>query len=112
MIKFFCFFMAAMFTKLKKLCSPINRDDACFCLPALFFLSQYILNSCAKKYFQGASTLDNVDEWKWKFHMLLRNDNEQEIISRERKDRRDFEQLAQLADRMGLHRYFSAALIS
>ncbi|KAK3160163.1 hypothetical protein QOZ80_1BG0056030 [Eleusine coracana subsp. coracana] len=52
---------------------------------------------------KGASTLDNVDEWKWKFHMLLRNDNEQEIISRERKDRRDFEQLAQLADRMGLH---------
>jgi ATP-dependent RNA helicase DHX36 len=40
--------------------------------------------------------------------MLLRNDDEQEIISRERKDRRDFEQLAQLADRMGLHRYFIA----
>lgn len=38
--------------------------------------------------------------------MLLRNDDEQEIVSRERKDRRDFEQLAQLADRMGLHRYF------
>ncbi|CAO2193358.1 unnamed protein product [Urochloa humidicola] len=52
---------------------------------------------------KGASTLDNVDEWKWKLHMLLRNDDEQEIISRERKDRRDFEQLAQLADRMGLH---------
>jgi ATP-dependent RNA helicase DHX36 len=40
--------------------------------------------------------------------MLLRNDDEQEIISRERKDRRDFEQLAQLADRMRLHRYFVA----
>ncbi|XP_062191731.1 DExH-box ATP-dependent RNA helicase DExH3-like isoform X1 [Phragmites australis] len=52
---------------------------------------------------KGASTLDNVDEWKWKLHMLLRNDDEQEIVSRERKDRRDFEQLAQLADRMGLH---------
>jgi hypothetical protein len=55
--------------------------------------------------FQVASTLDNVDEWKWKLHMLLRNDNEQEIMSRERKDRRDFDQLAQLAERMGLHRY-------
>ena len=60
------------------------------------------------KNFQGGSTLDNVDEWKWKLHMLLRNEDEQEIISRERKDRRDFEQLAQLADRMGLHRYFIA----
>ena len=40
--------------------------------------------------------------------MLLCNDDEQEIISRERKDRRDFEQLAQLADRMRLHRYFAA----
>lgn len=52
--------------------------------------------------------MDNVDEWKWKLHMLLRNDDEQEIISRERKDRRDFEQLAQLADRMRLYRYFVA----
>uniref|UniRef100_A0ACD5TS24 Uncharacterized protein n=1 Tax=Avena sativa TaxID=4498 RepID=A0ACD5TS24_AVESA len=61
---------------------------------------------------KGASTLDNVDEWKWKLHMLLRNDNEQEIMSRERKDRRDFEQLAQLADRMGLHsRQYSRIIV-
>jgi len=44
--------------------------------------------------------------------MLLRNDNDQEIMSRERKDRRDFDQLAQLADRMGLHRYVIATLTS
>jgi hypothetical protein len=37
---------------------------------------------------------------------------EQEIISRERKDRRDFEQLAQLADRMSLHRCFIVPPIS
>nr|CAB3472473.1 unnamed protein product [Digitaria exilis] len=61
---------------------------------------------------KGASTLDNVDEWKWKLHMLLRNDDEQEIVSRERKDRRDFEQLAQLADRMGLHsRQYSKVVV-
>ncbi|ONM30512.1 DExH-box ATP-dependent RNA helicase DExH3 [Zea mays] len=61
---------------------------------------------------KGASTLDNVDEWKWKLHMLLRNDDEQEIISRERKDRRDFEQLAQLADRMRLHsRQYSRVVV-
>ncbi|KAG2587340.1 hypothetical protein PVAP13_5NG135700 [Panicum virgatum] len=61
---------------------------------------------------KGGSTLDNVDEWKWKLHMLLRNEDEQEIISRERKDRRDFEQLAQLADRMGLHsRQYSRVVV-
>lgn len=38
--------------------------------------------------------------------MLLRNKDEQEVVSRERKDRRDFEQLSALATRMGLHRCF------
>ncbi|KAF8390072.1 hypothetical protein HHK36_024593 [Tetracentron sinense] len=51
----------------------------------------------------GASTLDNIDEWKWKLTMLVRNTNEQEVVSREKKDRRDFEQLAALATRMGLY---------
>lgn len=37
--------------------------------------------------------------------MLLRNEREQEIITRERKDRRDLDQLSQLADRMGLYWY-------
>jgi len=53
---------------------------------------------------QGASTLDNVDEWEWKLSMLLRNEREQEVVSRERKDRRDYEHLATLAERMGLYR--------
>ncbi|WOL01197.1 DExH-box ATP-dependent RNA helicase DExH3 [Canna indica] len=52
---------------------------------------------------KGGSTLDNVDEWKWKLSMLLRNETEQEIVSRERKDRRDYEHLATLAERMGLY---------
>ncbi|CAL9749959.1 DExH-box ATP-dependent RNA helicase DExH3-like [Musa acuminata AAA Group] len=51
---------------------------------------------------KGASSLDNVDEWKWKLSMLLRSETEQEIVSRERKDRRDYEHLAALAERMGL----------
>uniref|UniRef100_A0A5B6ZGD2 RNA helicase n=1 Tax=Davidia involucrata TaxID=16924 RepID=A0A5B6ZGD2_DAVIN len=50
-----------------------------------------------------ASTLDNTEEWKWKLTMLMRNKEEQEVVSRERKDRRDFEQLSALATRMGLH---------
>lgn len=37
--------------------------------------------------------------------MLLRNENEQEVASREKKDRRDFDQLSALATRMGLYRY-------
>ncbi|XP_077219815.1 DExH-box ATP-dependent RNA helicase DExH3-like [Tasmannia lanceolata] len=52
---------------------------------------------------KGAATLENIDEWKWKLSMLARNGDEQEIVSREKKDRRDFEQLAALANRMGLY---------
>eukprot|EP00268_Persea_americana_P060367 TRINITY_DN7508_c0_g2_i2.p1 TRINITY_DN7508_c0_g2~~TRINITY_DN7508_c0_g2_i2.p1 ORF type:complete len:1202 (-),score=258.97 TRINITY_DN7508_c0_g2_i2:563-4168(-) len=52
---------------------------------------------------KSASTLENIDEWKWKLSMLVRNKNEQEIISREKKDRRDYEQLAAVATRMGLY---------
>ncbi|XP_022738785.1 DExH-box ATP-dependent RNA helicase DExH3-like isoform X2 [Durio zibethinus] len=60
----------------------------------------------------GASTLDNIDEWRWKLTMLLRNKDEQEVVSRERKDRRDFEQLSALATRMGLHsRQFAKVVV-
>lgn len=41
--------------------------------------------------------------------MFLRNKDEQEVVSRERKDRRDFEHLSELANRMGLYRYVSLA---
>ncbi|KAL1554771.1 RNA helicase [Salvia divinorum] len=51
----------------------------------------------------GASTLDNVEDWQWKLTTFLRRKDEQEIVSREKKDRRDFEQLSALATRMGLH---------
>ncbi|XP_042000081.1 DExH-box ATP-dependent RNA helicase DExH3-like [Salvia splendens] len=51
----------------------------------------------------GASTLDNVEDWQWKLTTILRRKDEQEIVSREKKDRRDFEQLSALATRMGLH---------
>ncbi|XP_011078760.1 DExH-box ATP-dependent RNA helicase DExH3 isoform X2 [Sesamum indicum] len=50
-----------------------------------------------------ASTLDNVEEWRWKLTMLMRRKDEQEVVSREKKDRRDFEQLSVLATRMGLY---------
>lgn len=42
--------------------------------------------------------------------MLLRNENEQEVISREKKDRRDFGHLSALATRMDLHWYIKLVL--
>ncbi|XXG83840.1 hypothetical protein AAC387_Pa10g1498 [Persea americana] len=50
-----------------------------------------------------ASTSDNIDDWKWKLNMLIRNKHEQEIVSREKKDRRDYRQLSALATTMGLY---------
>lgn len=54
---------------------------------------------------QGASPSDNIDDWKRKLTMLLRDKEKQELVSREKRDRRDFEKIAALASRMGLYRY-------
>lgn len=62
--------------------------------------------------FQGASSSENVVAWKWKLNTLLRNKDKQELVSREKKDRRDFEQIAALASRMGLYRYLLRDLYS
>ncbi|KAL0289636.1 UNVERIFIED_CONTAM: DExH-box ATP-dependent RNA helicase DExH3 [Sesamum angustifolium] len=45
----------------------------------------------------------NIDEWKWKLSMLVRSDKDQEIVSKDKRDRRDFEQISSLAKRMGLY---------
>ncbi|XP_028083612.1 DExH-box ATP-dependent RNA helicase DExH3 [Camellia sinensis] len=59
-----------------------------------------------------ASTLDNIEEWKWKLTMLMRDKDEQEVVSRERKDRRDFDQLSAMATRMGLYsRQYSKVIV-
>ncbi|XP_078154848.1 DEA(D/H)-box RNA helicase family protein isoform X1 [Carex rostrata] len=50
-----------------------------------------------------SSSVANIDEWRWKLDMLLRNVEEQEIISRDKRDRRDYEQISHLARRMGLY---------
>lgn len=49
----------------------------------------------------------NIDEWKWKLSLLLRNEKDQEVVSRDKRDRRDYEQISNLAKRMGLYRYMS-----
>ncbi|TYJ43624.1 hypothetical protein E1A91_A03G165900v1 [Gossypium mustelinum] len=56
----------------------------------------------------------NIEEWKQKLAMLLHDDGKQEFVSREKKDRRDFEQIAALASRMGLysHLYSKVAVFS
>lgn len=56
--------------------------------------------------FQGSSPYDNVEDWKQKLILLLYDKEKQELISREKKDRRDFEQISALASSMGLYRYF------
>lgn len=63
-------------------------------------------DSCGASFeFQGVSSSETADSWEWKLNALLRDNDKLEVISREKKDRRDFEQIATLASRMGLHRY-------
>ncbi|GAV85634.1 dsrm domain-containing protein/DEAD domain-containing protein/Helicase_C domain-containing protein/HA2 domain-containing protein/OB_NTP_bind domain-containing protein [Cephalotus follicularis] len=52
---------------------------------------------------KASSTVANIDEWKWKLNMLSRNEKDQEIVSRDKRDRRDYEQISNLAKRMGLY---------
>ncbi|KAK7251699.1 hypothetical protein RIF29_35120 [Crotalaria pallida] len=81
-----------------------SDDDDCDDSDAELFSSHSRNRSQTQPQHQpGDSTLENIDEWRWKLTMLLRNTDEQEVVSREKKDRRDFEQLSTLATRMGLH---------
>ncbi|KAK4770067.1 hypothetical protein SAY87_030599 [Trapa incisa] len=50
-----------------------------------------------------ALPMDNVDEWKRKFVTLLCSKDKQELMSRDKKDKRDFEKIASLANKMGLY---------
>nr|GLL32231.1 DExH-box ATP-dependent RNA helicase DExH5, mitochondrial [Ipomoea trifida] len=61
--------------------------------------------------FVGSATSDKVDAWKWKMTTLLRDNDNQEIVSREKKDRRDYEQIAALASGMGLYSHMYAKVV-
>ncbi|KAI8028177.1 DExH-box ATP-dependent RNA helicase DExH3 [Camellia lanceoleosa] len=52
---------------------------------------------------KASSSVANIDEWKWKLNLLLHNEKDQEIVSRDKRDRRDYEQISNLAKRMGLY---------
>ncbi|XP_022862842.1 DExH-box ATP-dependent RNA helicase DExH5, mitochondrial-like isoform X2 [Olea europaea var. sylvestris] len=62
----------------------------------------------------GASTWDDVDGWKWKLTTLLHNKDKQELVSRDKRDRRNYGQIAALASRMGLysHLYTKVVVVS
>ncbi|KAF2310897.1 hypothetical protein GH714_018247 [Hevea brasiliensis] len=62
----------------------------------------------------GASLSNNIEEWRQKLTLLLLDKEKQELVSREKKDRRDFEQIATMASRMGLysHLYVKVVVIS
>ncbi|XP_022881945.1 DExH-box ATP-dependent RNA helicase DExH5, mitochondrial-like isoform X1 [Olea europaea var. sylvestris] len=63
---------------------------------------------------QDASTLDDVDGWKWKLTTLLDNKDKQELVSRDKRDRRNYDQISALASRMGLysHLYTKVVVVS
>ncbi|KAL8540851.1 hypothetical protein ACS0TY_002182 [Phlomoides rotata] len=67
--------------------------------------TQYLDDKYERDYENHAasSSVANIDEWKLKLSMLLRSDKEQEIVSRDKRDRRDFKQISNLAKRMGLY---------
>ncbi|KAK4409656.1 DExH-box ATP-dependent RNA helicase DExH5, mitochondrial [Sesamum angolense] len=64
--------------------------------------------------FHGAASSENIIAWKRKLNALLRSADKQELVSREKKDRRDFEQIAALASKMGLysHLYMKVVVVS
>ncbi|CAH8381724.1 unnamed protein product [Eruca vesicaria subsp. sativa] len=53
----------------------------------------------------------NLDEWRRKFSMLLRDSVKQEVVSRDKKDRRDFDKLSALATSMGLYSHAYAKVV-
>ncbi|KAK8301495.1 hypothetical protein V6Z12_D04G025500 [Gossypium hirsutum] len=87
-----------------------NTSSARFYLPLRRRLCGYAVEQfsddeyeCDFESHKASSSVANIDEWKWKLGMLSRSENDQEIISRDKRDRRDYEQISNLAKRMGLY---------
>lgn len=45
----------------------------------------------------------DMDGWRWRLNRFLQRDGEQEIVTKEKKDRRDYEHIQPLIKQMGLH---------
>ncbi|KAL5568710.1 hypothetical protein UlMin_025285 [Ulmus minor] len=78
----------------------IAKRDYCGYAAEQFSDDEY---ECDFENHQASSSVANIDEWKWKLSLLLRNEKDQEIVSRDKRDRRDYEQISSLAKRMGLY---------
>ncbi|KAL2461046.1 DEA(D/H)-box RNA helicase family protein [Abeliophyllum distichum] len=81
-------------------CFIIIRREFSFYATEQFSDDEY---ECDYENHPASSSVANIDEWKWKLSMLLRSENDQEIVSRDKRDKRDFEQISNLAKRMGLY---------
>lgn len=57
------------------------------------------------------SDFDGLDEWKRKLTMLIHNKNEQELVSRDKRDKNNFEHVATLATKMGLYSHLYAKVM-
>ncbi|PWA60265.1 RNA helicase HrpA [Artemisia annua] len=51
----------------------------------------------------GTCSSDNLESWESRLRELLHSNDKQELVSREKRDRRDYEQIADLASKLGLH---------
>ncbi|XP_047940847.1 DExH-box ATP-dependent RNA helicase DExH5, mitochondrial isoform X1 [Salvia hispanica] len=62
----------------------------------------------------GSLSSENANTWEWRLNALLHDKDKQEVVSREKKDRRDFDQIAAVASRMGLysHLYTKVVVVS
>lgn len=80
--------------------SFIRRRGLCGYAAEQFSDDEY---DCDFESHKASSSVANIDEWKWKLSLLSRNEQDQEIVSRDKKDRRDYEQISNLANRMGLY---------
>ncbi|XP_027913993.1 DExH-box ATP-dependent RNA helicase DExH5, mitochondrial-like [Vigna unguiculata] len=63
---------------------------------------------------KGTSSLPSAfpnEDWKQKLNMLLNDQSKQELVSREKKDRRDFQQIEILASKMGLYSHMYAKVV-
>lgn len=55
-------------------------------------------------YLQNDFASNEIDGLKWKLSPLLCNNDKQEVVLREKRDRSDYKQIAALASKMGLYR--------
>ncbi|XP_060958522.1 DExH-box ATP-dependent RNA helicase DExH5, mitochondrial-like isoform X2 [Cannabis sativa] len=62
----------------------------------------------------GVVPFDSVEQWKRNLTILLRDKDKQELISKEKKDRRNFEKISALASKVGLysHLYVRVLVVS